>query len=543
MTWNVLAHSRNRAAVPVLADALRSASTQIRTGAIRAAIKQSDSACHEQLIRRFADLSDVEQAALCEAFRETPLRMSAALSAAVADGNTSTCINACRMLVLCRDYEQFPILIRAAENPHHRHTEQIKAAILQLANRLHQDFATHVTPAHRRCRDPFFVRRPVLRALERSLSNYGRHHQLEIVEAFLLLAPADHPTLVKILHNVHHSCHHQVMSSLSTSKLQAMMQQLVALLHESDTPTCALKLIARRTDRRFLETLLSGLKRPVPIDVLRNMGRLRSIAWLEEQREVLLELDGRAQETAVALATASDISPHAVFELLAMLIRQGLAEGRRASCRALSEFGGRKADALVLTALKDPDSGVQAAAVRQLRQRNLAESLTTLVGKLESTSAEVRDAARSSLAEFNFVRYRATFDQLDNKTARTTGVLVHKVDPSAIFRLAEELTAPSAAVRRRGIAMALAMNAQGAVHEHLIPLTEDEDVSVRVAAVSALAQCQGTEVVSALRLALQDALPEVRETAASGLAKLARNKAAVQDRCGSVRTPLPEARS
>jgi HEAT repeat protein len=165
------------------------------------------------------------------------------------------------------------------------------------------------------------------------------------------------------------------------------------------------------------------------------------------------------------------------------------------------------------------------------------------VGKLVSTSAEVRDAARSSLAEFNFVRYRATFDQLDNKTARTTGVLVHKVDPSAIFRLAEELTAPSAAVRRRGIAMALAMNAQGAVHEHLIPLTEDEDVSVRVAAVSALAQCQGTEVVSALRLALQDALPEVRETAASGLAKLARNKAAVQDRCGSVRTPLPEARS
>ena len=76
------------------------------------------------------------------------------------------------------------------------------------------------------------------------------------------------------------------------------------------------------------------------------------------------------------------------------------------------------ADELVLAVLEDPDAGVQAAAVRQLRVRRLPEPHNALFGSLDSRSVEVRDAARSSLAEFNFVRYRTMFDLLDEESAR-----------------------------------------------------------------------------------------------------------------------------
>jgi HEAT repeat protein len=78
--------------------------------------------------------------------------------------------------------------------------------------------------------------------------------------------------------------------------------------------------------------------------------------------------------------------------------------------------------------------------------------------------------------------------------------------------------------------MTVAMNAQGDVRQHLIALTDDEEAAVRLAAVAALAQCQGAEVAAALRLALQDANREVRDSAASALAKRAHHAPAAQDR-------------
>ena len=145
------------------------------------------------------------------------------------------------------------------------------------------------------------------------------------------------------------------------------------------------------------------------------MKRMQPVVWLESHRENLLELDGRAQAVAVDLATASDVSREALFELLSTFMRGGMAEGRRASCQALAQFNDAKSDALVFAALDDPDAGVQAAAVRQLRPRRLPDALQRLVALLDSPSSEVRDAARSSLAEFNFIRYRAMFDLLDER--------------------------------------------------------------------------------------------------------------------------------
>lgn len=519
-TWNILAQTRNRAAVPVLAAALRSPSVELQTGAIRASVHRKDRACHDFLIRRFATLSETEQSVLCEAHHDMPFRMGAALGAAVVAGDASQCENACRILVASRDYDLYPVLVRAAENSKHRHVEQVNAATLQLANRLHQELADESSGSNPRHRDPYFLRRQVVRTLESSVQNYPRHKRLEILEAFLLLAPSDNPTLVRILRDAAYPCHEQVMSSLSSSKVPAMIEQLVALLHDTAIPDSTLAIIARRSDRRFLEVLLHGHKLPVALRVLKNMGRLRSVAWLESGCDALLELDGRAQAVAVELAQASGLPREAVLELLSTLLQRGQAEGRRASCRALADYHNQKADALVREALSDPDSGVRALAVGQLRQRQMPDALPTLVALLDSPQAEVRDAARSSLAEFNFVRYRAMFELLDEKTLRTTGRLVLKVDESSHQRLADEMTSPSASTRRRGVAMAVVMNAVDDMSQLLVTLAEDEDAGVRLDAAEALGNGVGAGVISALMLAAQDPHLSVREAAAASLERV-----------------------
>jgi HEAT repeat protein len=98
--------------------------------------------------------------------------------------------------------------------------------------------------------------------------------------------------------------------------------------------------------------------------------------------------------------------------------------------------------------------------------------------------------------------------------------LVWKVDESSPQRLGEELSSPSSSIRRRGIAMAVAMGAADEMAHQLVVLAEDEDVGVRLEAVGALALCTGQEVISALVLATQDPHLSVRDAAAASLERV-----------------------
>jgi HEAT repeat protein len=185
----------------------------------------------------------------------------------------------------------------------------------------------------------------------------------------------------------------------------------------------------------------------------------------------------------------------------------------------LAKFDGPQADMLVIAALDDPDAGVQAAAARQLRPRRLPQALKVLVELLDSPSLEVRDAARSSLAEFNFVRYRAMFDLLDDNATKTTGLLVRKVDPSAVKGLLQELTSPSVSCRSRAIEMALAMQAAQDVCDELIELAKHENAALRKDALAALGECSSPRAMQVLEAAATDTNQSIAATAKQSLAR------------------------
>ncbi len=518
-TESVLARTRNRAVLPLLSAALKNESAEIRAAAIRATIRRHDADSYTRLIRHFHELTDADRSVLHEAHRAMPHHAAPALKTAVLGGDATLCRNACDIIVLCRDYELFQTLVRAVEKPTHRHISQVTSAIVQLAVLLHDEVVVWAG-GDRTGRDPSFARHQVLAALERSLKQKVDRHPAELVDAFLLLAPSDHRALLDMMRVEYHPCHAQLVTSLLSNKSPAVMERLVALLRDTEAPTAALRAIARRTDRPFVDFLLHELKHPVPLRVLHNMKRMRSVAWLETNRSMLLDFDGRAQAIAVDLAMASEIDCDALFELLKQMLRQGLAEARRASCQALAAFNGTEANELVCAALSDPDAAVQAIAMRQLRPRRIPDALQTLVARLGSPIVEVRDAARSSLAEFNFVRYRAMFDLLDEQAVRTTGALVRQVDPSAREKLLEELLSPSASTRLRGIEMAVAMGAADDVRDQLIALARHENVSVRKEAVAALAFVTGPGVVTALDFAVRDTNRSVADAARQSLARL-----------------------
>ena len=199
--------------------------------------------------------------------------------------------------------------------------------------------------------------------------------------------------------------------------------------------------------------------------------------------------------------------------------QQVLSHTRNRAVLSVLAAGLRSGSHEVRAALNDPDASVQAAALRQLRPRRSPNALQLLVAKLQSPSIEVRDAARSSLAEFNFVRYRAMFDLLDEHSVRTTGALVRQVDFTAREKLIGDLMSPSISVRLRAIDMAIAMDSNEDVRSQLLELAGHENVALRKEAIAALATVKGPDVVAVLELAADDTNSSVADAARQSLAR------------------------
>jgi HEAT repeat protein len=210
------------------------------------------------------------------------------------------------------------------------------------------------------------------------------------------------------------------------------------------------------------------------------------------------------------------------FSVVEHVLRHGNTGGRRQAAAALAEFQGADANALALKALEDPDPHVQATAALQVRSRGIPGAMGRLLELAESRHGVVRRAVRESLAEFSFPRFLATFDMLEDEARRNTGMLVKKIDPETVPRLADELTSKMRTRRLRGLDIARTIDAVDPLETEILGLLEDEDHMLRAGAAAALARGSSQAGLRALEAALKDTSPRVRETAEESLRERAR---------------------
>ena len=245
-TCQVLTKTRNRAAVPVLLAGMRSSSPAVRAAVILAAVRRHDAPPIRSSSAISPSSTKPTECTLCEAHRTMPHHAAPVLRRAVLEGDATMCENACAMILAAADFEQFPTLLKAAENKKHPLSCQILATISGLVDHLHQELAQWASGIRDGHRDPSFTRHHVLIALEQSLDRYAQHRRPEILDAFLLLAPVDNPTFLKILGDPTHACHDPMVAALSNSEDSGIMKRLVELLRDTDAPPVALQIIAAR---------------------------------------------------------------------------------------------------------------------------------------------------------------------------------------------------------------------------------------------------------------------------------------------------------
>jgi len=510
-TLQLLGNTPNEAAVRVLVPALDSPCAAIREGALAAILSRRSPAGHREVLRRLHAADDRSRAIV----EEQRGRMAQALRDAVLGSDMQLCRNGCRAAVWFREYDLIPALITAVEDQSSPNGELAGRTLVELVGLLYAELAGPRHDPSRR--DPELVRRHVLGSLERSMERFASHRRREILEAYLLLVHRDSVVLKQVLNDPHHAAFMALVDVLSKSPAPGVIGLLLAFLDDPGAPSAALSVVSNRCDLAFLKYLLRKIGHEPSTAVRQNLKRIESVGWLENGTAVLDEFDEAAQHAAVRLVMISSVSRARAFAVVQHLLLYGKPKGRRAAAEALNEFNGAEANALVLKALDDEDPQVQANVLVQLRRRGILGALPRLVEKVDSQHAVVRRAARMSLDEFNFQRFLAAFDMLDDEVRQSTGTLVRKVDPQTVPQLQAEMQSHVRSRRLRALSIAHVIDVVGQLEETIVGLLHDDDHMVRAEAARALSRGESLRSWEALHEAVHDRSTMVQQAAGESI--------------------------
>src|SRR5262245_2561733 len=518
-TFDLLANTENGAANSVLVAALDASQREVRDLALTALLSRRNAAAETNLLRRWPQMTERWKTQIAD----RPGWLSAAIHTVVVNREAALYECACLAAVFTRDYDSIPCLAAAAADPENPHAALAAGATLELTEQLAEELAG--PRDYRIRRDPTLQRNHVLAGLEGAATRLEAHGRRELLEAFLLLANRENAVLKRILQSPTDTSFAPLVEILMTSSRPGIERLLLTYLDDLHAPLAALQIIGRRLDVSFLRQLTKKIgDEPTPI-VRSNLKRIESIPWIASNLSMLDALREAEQPGVVHLAVSSAAPRQQVLEVVAYILRHGKVLSRRIAAKALADFSGPTADELVIHLMDDEDAVVRAAAASQLRPRNLPGAIQRLLALLESPHEVERNVAQAALAEFTLERFAANFEQMSPQNRFATGLLIRRVDPTAIPHLRSEIEAPSRGRRVRALELTVAIGGVELLQEPIAALIKDDDQFLRMEAIRTLATIDTPMSRQALRDAMLDTQPLVQQAAESALAAIPRSDA------------------
>lgn len=510
LTIESLAKSRNQAATDALLAALDCGDVESFDAVISGLAKRRSKAGHKAILEIWHTLSSKQQ----EAVEHGRGRMGGALRDALL-AEKQLFENACEVAERFSEFDLIPTLITIGEHPTNpRAVESVKVAT-RLITQLNQ--LLHSPPSESEHRDPEAVRRYVLESLERSLGRFRKHQRTAFVEAFVTLSGATSTTLHTILDDPRDGCFQTVVNTLSSSNSSGVIHLIFEFLKCPDAHVVVRNVVSKRSDMAFVVALASFVSSTSNENVLRNLQRVHNYDWLEPQDTLSQRFDTSQLHGIANLVSKTKLKEPTALAFIETILATDHLEAKVIACEMLCSYKSQSANQLVLQALEAEQPEVQAAAIRQLADRSIPDTLNKLMTLIEHSSEVVQEAARAALTEFSFESFLSRYDMLDETARRSTGSLVRRVDNEVVSKLREEMDGPSRKQRSRAIEMADSLGLTAEISDMLVERLDDEDHLIRAAAAEALQYCTGADVRDALMTALKDRSTTVQAAARASL--------------------------
>ncbi len=357
-----------------------------------------------------------------------------------------------------------------------------------------------------------------LRDLDRALDHFDSlTAQDEIIESILILGPHHHPVVRRVLWHASADCRERAGNLLLTSRHPQVMQHNFESFRDPYPHPKAFEAVIKRADPEFLCELCRTFSQRANSAFEQNLKQIEHLSWLESSDPPLAFIPPPLQPALLGFVHSTKIAKERKAEVQDWLLRHGGPAGRMAAAERAGQQSQGVIREVLVESLDSEDEHIQAWAVTQLRQRAVPETFSLLLQRLNSPSAEVRQAVREELSDFNTERVLAMVSSLDAATGARAGALLRQIDDGAISKLQYELHSAVRARRIRAAQAAVKLGYQHDLWQELITLTDDADTLVRSTAAEVLASVREPAALAALETLAGDQQPRVRDAAHAAL--------------------------
>lgn len=514
-TFELLAQTRNPAAVDLLVAALDSGDEKIQTLAVEALLKRRPTPGIVALVRRFPELSPPARTHI----EKVGTVLGRGLRDCLLNDDAGLRSNAIDLVRRLKDYAEVPTLIGLLQMQILPQRAEVEEVVFELINDLYDQmkFSREGDELGAFLPESDRIRHQMLATLESAGYRYAVHRCRHVIEGLLILADPENMHLKKFLRDASDEVRGVAAELLCSSRHPGVMALVVGSMTQNYPFPAAYSAIEKRSDPEFVCYLLRNWPRKLTPFQQKNLREIRSVAWLEPDCLQLDFIPAALHHSLIAFLMTTGLPQQQKLAVLEWMVRHGSPEGRLAATDVLVEMEDDKVQEVVIDSLESEEPDVQAWATSQLRAWAIPNAMELLVERLDSPMTEVREAARCELAGFDIHRAVELFDQLDPRTLIEVGKLVQKIDPNAIAKLNDELQNAMRRKRIRAARAALAMKLHLQVVDSLLVMARDSDNQVRRTAAEVLGKVPSREARAMLVELTRDPSPRVRETAIAGL--------------------------
>ena len=522
LTLQVIAKSKNQAAVGLLESAFQSTSKAVRNLAGAILVSRRSGRGLEAIIRNF-DPTDPELVDLVNKNRD---KIIPGLQGAIVDKDISLARQAFRLAYTQNFYEVLPTLTAYCLGPasHEQSGLSLHADFLQFLNKYTKALEKNEPSEH-----PLLYN-SVLPELSKFLAQKIKEfrftrHELTLA-VYLRLYPffteaGTDRELNQQLRLPNSPVYVSSYRRLLKETEPYLFQLIIRCLDRLRPPPIVQQIILERADIPFLSALFKGIKAPLSLELKTNLASLPPLPWIGQVDFYLDKFDSEAQCGLVLLLQNINLPDDELQGHLLKIFEHGKKEGRLAALTALAVFSGALVDRLVWDASGDEDPNVQVEAMTQLHSREIPGAASRIIQFVESPHEEVRNTIPKLLPNFRFSRFMQTFDQLDEEHRRRMFNVVRQLDKQTPLELTKMLGTDEPVLRAKAL---LCID----YCPEIVPLVEDalceilaRDEMPRLRSKAAEQLVAGKRVESRMTLVQamhRDGSPDVRAAAKNSLA-------------------------
>lgn len=518
LTFEILANSRNEAAIDVLVMGLDDADSQIRQRSIDALMSRSDPRSVVSTLAHWEKLDPKNVASLQKRKSQLlPTIMSVLRGEKRDTGEASdegdaqpaeavrleNAIDAAKSLHLS---VALPELILLAESHASRGIRSLATdATLTLATPLGHDARAE--------RDQPTVRGPALARLVDSIRRFSMHRNDSMVEAFLLISTWGDGDLRAIIQE-NGPTMELVGKCLSQSTQPGVLDLLAGFVRRRNLAPRLMEIIQTRQDVAFRDALLRKIGTEASGTVSRNLRDMGMPKSCHGGDELVSDLDPSLRAALVHLYTAANENTIETMNLITSVVRLGGPGAIGAAAIGLAHCEAPDADFWLRAAVAVADGDQRAIAADEN-----ATLLSNLIDLLDHEEPGLVRSVRRVLSALHAETMLKKFHSLRPRSRRRLGKIVMMIDSGAIDRVRDALRHPVLAQRLEAIATADALCVVDLLSDSFTHISREDHQEARMRAADAMAGATGEQTFKLLQEMID--LPEspVRDAAVAAIGR------------------------